>query len=93
MRRFRKPICYYQCNWCGVMYSVFHENALINGEEAAPGQVVIALRDGGLRANGRTSARKALAMRFGRKWWNVPEAKKYIKGLLPNSVFVTFCPK
>lgn len=78
-------------NWCGVMYSVFHENALITGADAAPGQIVIALRDAGLRANGGSSARKAFAIQFGQEWWNAPGAKEYIrKAAKPSALYEHF---
>lgn len=78
-------------NWCGVMYSVFHENALITGKHATPGQTVIALQDPGLRANGGSSARKAFARQFGEKWWNNPEAREYIKAAAtPSALYESF---
>lgn len=78
-------------NWCGVMYSVFHPNALITGADVAPGQAVIALGEHGLRANGGSSARKAFAMRFGAEWWNAPEAKEYIrKAAEPSALYEPF---
>jgi phosphoribosylformylglycinamidine cyclo-ligase len=73
-------------NWCGVMYSVFHEHVFITGEDAAPGHVVIALRDGGLRANGGSSARKAFAKRYGERWWGNIEAHLDIKAAAVPSV-------
>lgn len=73
-------------NWCGTMYSVFHKNALITGDEAAVGQVVIAFREYGLRANGGSSARKALAMRYGKEWWNVSEAEVAVRAAAEPSV-------
>ncbi len=78
-------------NWCGTMYSVFHKKAFITGKNAAPGQAVIALRDEGLRANGGTSARKALAMRFGKEWWNNPEAEEAIlSAAAPSALYEKF---
>ena len=56
-----------------------------------PGQSLTRCAAGGGGANGGTSARKALAMRFGRKWWNVPEAKKYIKeAAAPSALYEGF---
>ncbi len=78
-------------NWCGTMYSVFHENALITGDGAAPGQSVIALYDPGLRANGGSSARKAFAKRYGTEWWNNPEAEADIKAAAtPSALYENF---
>lgn len=78
-------------NWCGTMYSVFHENALITGKEATTGQVIIALYDGGLRANGGSSARKAFAKHYGEKWWGEDEAQKNINAAaVPSALYENF---
>ncbi len=80
------PFALTKYNWCGTMYSVFHPNVLITGEEAAPGQAVIALREYGLRANGGSSARKAFAKRFSAEWWNVQEVQQDITAAAAPSV-------
>lgn len=73
-------------NWCATMYSVFHPSAFITGRYAASEQVVMALREHGLRANGGSSARRAFAMKYGREWWDNPEAKTDIEAAAMPSV-------
>ena len=66
-------------NWSGSMLGVYDRRRMITGDTLAPGMVIIALRERGFRANGISSVRKALAMRFGAEWWNNPEAAWNIK--------------
>ncbi|MFA5993427.1 MAG: AIR synthase-related protein [Parcubacteria group bacterium] len=56
-------------NWGGAMLGVYHPSKMILGDTLAPGQIVIALRDGG-RSNGYSTFRKSLAMKYGPEWWN-----------------------
>jgi phosphoribosylaminoimidazole (AIR) synthetase len=63
-----------QFNWGGVMLGAYHPNKMILGNTLAPGQIIIALKDN-FRSNGISSARKALAIKYGSEWWNNPEAK------------------
>ncbi|EKE15543.1 MAG: Phosphoribosylformylglycinamidine cyclo-ligase [uncultured bacterium] len=60
-------------NWGGAMLGVYHPDKMILGDTLAPGQVIIALRDD-FRSNGISSVRKALAIKYGPKWWDNPEA-------------------
>jgi phosphoribosylaminoimidazole (AIR) synthetase len=60
-------------NWGGVMYGVYHPYKMIYGDTLAPGQIIIALRDD-FRSNGISSVRKALALRYGKKWFSNPKA-------------------
>jgi phosphoribosylaminoimidazole (AIR) synthetase len=60
-------------NWGGAMLGVYHPDKMILGDTLAPGQVIIALRDD-FRSNGISSVRKALAIKYGSKWWDNPEA-------------------
>jgi phosphoribosylaminoimidazole (AIR) synthetase len=60
-------------NWGGMMFGVYHPQKMIRGDTLAPGQVVIALRDD-FRSNGISSVRKALAIRYGEKWYKNPKA-------------------
>lgn len=66
-------------NWSGSMLGVYHKSKMITGNTLEKGMFVVALRERGFRANGISSARKALAMKFGPEWWNNPEAAKYIR--------------
>ncbi len=62
-------------NWGGAMIGVYHPDKMILGDTLAPGQVIIALRDD-FRSNGISSVRKALAIKYGPKWWDNPESLK-----------------
>ena len=64
-------------NWNGVMLGVTHPEKVIDGSSLAPGQVVIALRDG-LRSNGASEDRKYFRGTFGTEWWNNPDALEEI---------------
>lgn len=66
-------------NWSGTMIGAYHKDKMITGENLAPGQVIIALKENGFRCNGISSARKALKAKFGKEWWKNPESKKSIK--------------
>lgn len=66
-------------NWSGTMIGAYHKDKMITGENLAPGQVVIALKENGFRCNGISSVRKALREKFGKEWWKNPKAKKSIK--------------
>jgi phosphoribosylaminoimidazole (AIR) synthetase len=60
-------------NWAGFMLGAYHPAKMILGDTLKPGQVAMVLRDD-LRYNGISSVRKALAMKYGQKWWDNPEA-------------------
>lgn len=64
-------------NWAGVAFGVYHPDKMILGDTLAVGQSIMALQDW-FRSNGHSSARKALAMHFGPKWWNNPAAEETI---------------
>ncbi|MDO8471432.1 MAG: AIR synthase-related protein [bacterium] len=66
-------------NWSGTMIGAYHKNKMITGDTLRSGQLVIALKENGFRCNGISSLRKSLALRFGKEWWNKPQAKKSIK--------------
>ena len=66
-------------NWSGTMIGAYHKDKMIIGNTIAYGQVIIALKENGFRCNGMSSVRKALALKFGKKWWNNPKAKESVK--------------
>ncbi len=77
--------------WCGVMISVFHPNAFITGQGLRAGQVVVALREFGLRANGGSSARKAFRMKYGESWDTHPAAMLDVKAAaFPSALYENF---
>ena len=73
-------------NWAGFALGVYDENKVINGDTLRPGQKVIALREHGFRANGGSSVRKALRLRFGDQWWKNPEASAAIRAAAEPSI-------
>ena len=73
-------------NWSGTMIGAYHKDKMITGDTLKSGQVVIALKENGFRCNGISSLRKALALKFGKKWWNNPRARKSIKEAAAPSV-------
>ena len=73
-------------NWSGTMIGAYHKDKMITGSGIRVGQAIIALKENGFRCNGISSARKALALKFGTKWWNNPKAKKSIKEVATPSV-------
>src|SRR3989344_1554188 len=73
-------------NWSGVMIGAYHKNKMITGDKLAPGQVIIALKEEGFRCNGISSVRKALRIKFGKKWWKNLKAKESVKQAATPSV-------
>jgi len=73
-------------NWSGTMIGAYHPDKMITGENLAPGQVIIGLKEDGFRCNGISSVRKALREKFGSEWWNNPEAEESIKQAATPSV-------
>jgi len=72
--------------WNGFMIGVYHPEKRILGDTLQEGQVIIALKENGFRCNGLSSVRKALAMKFGTKWWANPKAQKSIQAAATPSV-------
>ncbi len=60
-------------NWGGCMIGVYHPDKMILGDTLRPGQKIIALADD-FRSNGISSVRKALAIKYGARWWSNKEA-------------------
>jgi len=65
-------------NWAGFMVGVYHPDKIILGDNLAPGQIIMALKENGFRSNGISSVRKALKIKYGANWWANPEAKQDI---------------
>lgn len=72
------PTARVKFNWSGSCLGVYHPNLMITGKDLQPGQAIIALKENGFRANGISSVRKALVMRYGQEWWECREAKEHI---------------
>lgn len=73
-------------NWSGTMIGAYHKDKMITGDTLKSGQVVIALKENGFRCNGISSLRKSLALKFGKEWWQNPQAKKSVKEAATPSV-------
>ena len=68
-------------NWTGVAFGVYDPERMITGNDLRAGQVLVALREYGLRSNGYSSARAALRAKFGPEWYSDPTAKNAIQAL------------
>lgn len=75
-----------QFNWAGFILGVFHERLLITGESLKPGQLAMVLREYGLRSNGISTARAALRIRYGERWYDEPEAIGHVRAAAEPSV-------
>ncbi len=64
--------------WSGIALGAYNPITIITGDDLKEGMPVMALRDG-FRNNGISSVRKALAMRFGVKYFSNPEAQEAIR--------------
>lgn len=72
--------------WAGVGFGIYRDDRLIDGSRVAAKQYVVAVRECGLRGNGYTDMRKALAARFGEAWWDHPDAQEWIEAAAVPSV-------
>ncbi len=66
-------------NWAGVAQGLFYEDKVIYGDRVQPGDVVVALKERGFRSNGISTVRKAFEMHFGRKYYQLEEAKELLR--------------
>jgi phosphoribosylformylglycinamidine cyclo-ligase len=66
-------------NWAGFVIGVNHPKKIITGERIREGDAVVALEEPGFRSNGVSAVRKALARKFGPKWWANSNAKPAIE--------------
>ncbi len=73
-------------NWSGVMIGAYHPDKMITGDKLTAGQVIIALKEEGFRCNGISAVRKSLKEKFGKEWWENPEAKESIRQAACSSV-------
>lgn len=55
--------------WNATLVGVVSKTKLLTGAKIQPGDVILALREKGLRSNGFTLARQILATKFGPKWF------------------------
>lgn len=73
-------------NWAGFALGVYHPDKMITGRGLEPGQQILALKENGFRSNGISSVRKALAKKYGPKWFKNPKAKNAIRKAAEPSV-------
>lgn len=73
-------------NWGATMLGAYHKDKMVTGDSVAEGQVILALKENGFRCNGISSVRKALAMNYGEKWFENPDAQQDIKKAAEPSV-------
>lgn len=73
-------------NWSGFMVGAYHPRRVLDGSRMRNNDCVMALREKGLRSNGFSSVRKALAAKFGTKWWSKEEAHSTISRAAEPSV-------
>ncbi len=69
------PEARFKFNWAGVMTGLYHRQKMILGKTLEPGQIIMALQEHGFRANGISSVRKALKLKYGDAWWANPLAE------------------
>lgn len=65
--------------WGGSALGVLNPKNMITGKDVRVGQIVMAMHEPGLGANGGSSARKGFARKFGSDWFSHPDAQEYIK--------------
>jgi len=64
-----------QFNWAGFALGIFpSREKMITGKSLAAGQIIVAIKEDGFRSNGISSVRKALALQYGKEWYNNPDA-------------------
>ena len=80
------PEATFKFNWAGVMSGLYHPKKMILGQTLREGQIIMALKEYGFRANGISSVRKALKIKYGENWWANPDAKADIIACAERSV-------
>ncbi len=78
-------------NWAGFVIGVNHKKKIITGQRIRVGDVVVAIKESGFRSNGISAVRKALARRFGEKWWaNSNAMGAIVSAAAPSTLFDHF---
>jgi phosphoribosylformylglycinamidine cyclo-ligase len=65
-------------NWAGFAIGAYHPDFLVNGEDLAEYQAVIALKEDGFRSNGMSTVRRAFSIHFGEQWWEHHKVREYL---------------
>lgn len=75
-------------NWSGTAIGVYLPQLMITGDSITAGDIIMALREHGLRANGYSSVRTALRMVFGPDWAQNPDAQEHLQqAALPSVIY------
>lgn len=69
------PAALAKFTWAGFMLGIYKPWSIISGDTLRAGQVIVALGENGFRDNGISLVRKALRVKFGKKWWQNPLAE------------------
>lgn len=80
------PEAFFPFNWSWVMQGVYHDKLNITGENVAEWDYIVVLGQWGVRSNGLTKMREAIAIWHGPEWWNNPEALADVEEALTPSV-------
>jgi phosphoribosylformylglycinamidine cyclo-ligase len=85
------PDAYMKYNCAGFAIGVCTPDRMITGKDMRPGQKVVALKEDGARSNGISLFRKTLALQFGSKWSESPDAQEAIAQLsVPSKLYDVF---
>lgn len=77
--------------WSGVAIGAYNPKTIITGDQIREGMSVMALRERGIRNNGGSSVRKALALAFGQDCYSNPAAQDAImKASVPAVLYDNF---
>lgn len=77
-------------NWAGFAVGALLPGKIIDGSRIAPGQIIMALREKGLRSNGLSAVRRYLRDKFGDEWWLRPECQALIREIAkPSTIYAS----
>ena len=89
MRQFvgsENPKAFFPFNWSGAMQWLYHDKLNLTGENVAEGDYIVVLGQWGVRSNGLTKMREALALWHGEEWWDNEAALGDVEEALTPSV-------
>lgn len=78
-------------NWAGFVLSAKDPAREITGKDLDADQIIVAIREYGLRSNGLSKIREFLRLQFGKEWWNNPAAAPHIRlATIPSVLWARF---
>lgn len=81
-------------NWSGSLTSFLDPKRVINGKGIKKGDIVVSLREPGMRSNGASMMRRYLREKFGThgfNWWQHPDAQEVIDEIAtPATIYTRF---